>query len=216
MRLGAFKKSYGGKTVLNFPGIELEQGKIYAVIGANGSGKSTLAKVVSGVEKPDEGKFKVPCKTGYMPQKSFAFRMTVRKNLMQNGKDNKKAEKLMEDMGIAHLAEKKANRLSGGETARMALCRLFMKAYELIILDEPTAAMDMESTLLAEKLIREYMSQTGCAVLIITHSLSQAARLADTVLFFSNGELAEWGSAQKLMTDPKDERTKNFLKFINI
>ena len=74
----------------------------------------------------------------------------------------------------------------------------------------------MESTLLAEKLIREYREKNGCTVFLITHSLSQARRLADCVLFMSDGELVEYGSAESLLSCPKDERTKSFLEFSNI
>lgn len=214
MKISPFTKSYGEKTVLTLPELELEQGRIYAVIGGNGSGKSTLAKVLSGVVKPDGGKAPIEaCTIGYMPQKSYAFRMSVMKNLLQNGGDKEKAAELLSKMKISHLADGKAHKLSGGETARMALCRLFMREYELLILDEPTAAMDMESTLLAEELIREYGEACGCAVILITHSISQAARLSDYTLFFSEGELTELGETTQVLNAPQNPKTAEFLEF---
>lgn len=214
MKISPFTKSYGEKTVLTLPEFELEQGKIYAVIGGNGSGKSTLAKVLSGVVKPDGGKAPIEaCAIGYMPQKSYAFRMSVMKNLLQNGGDKEKAAELLAKMKITHLADGKAHKLSGGETARMALCRLFMREYELLILDEPTAAMDVESTLLAEELIREYMESSGCTVILITHSISQAARLSDYTLFFSECELAEFGETSQVLNAPQNPKTAEFLEF---
>ena len=214
MKIDPFTKSYGGKTVLKLDALQLPPQKIYAVIGGNGSGKSTLAKVLSGVVKPDGGSSPIDEDSiGYLPQKSYAFRMSVIKNLLQNGGDKKKAAELLTKMKISRLAGEKAHKLSGGETARMALCRLFMRDYGLIILDEPTAAMDMESTLLAEELIREYRDKTGCTVIVITHSVSQAARLSDFTLFLSGGELAEYGETPQVLNAPMNPKTAEFLKF---
>ena len=87
MKISAFTKTYGGRTVLDMPETELEPGASYAVIGANGSGKSTLARILAGVEKPDGGKTVISGITvGYMPQKSYAFRMTVMRNLLVGAK----------------------------------------------------------------------------------------------------------------------------------
>ena len=184
MKIQAFSKTYDGRKVLDFPGMELQAGKIYAVIGANGSGKSTFAKILAGVERADEkGNRTEEATVGYMPQKNYAFRMTTRANILLNGRaDPALAEQLMGQLQIDHLADKRADRLSGGETARMALARLMMRPYELVILDEPTAAMDMETTLLSEQIIAQYVRDCGCALILVTHSLQQARRLADEVL----------------------------------
>ena len=121
--------------------------------------------------------------------------------------------KLMEDLRISHLDAKRADRLSGGETARMALARLMMASYDLVILDEPTAAMDMETTALSETLIQSYVQETGCTLLLVTHSLQQARRLADGVLFFHKGELLETGPKEQVLYEPKLAQTKHFLEF---
>ncbi len=207
-------KSYEGRCVLSIDELSLEKGRIYAVIGANGSGKSTLAKLVSGVVKPDGAKNELPqVSIGYMPQKSFAFRMSLRKNLRINGGGREREDALLKALKIDALSEQKAKRLSGGETARMALARLLMRNYELIVLDEPTSAMDIESTLLAEELIRDYRDKTDCAVLIITHAINQAERIADEVLFISDGRLIERGSPEKLIKHPENGITKEFINF---
>lgn len=217
MRISPFSKTFAGKKVLDFPGIDLEKAKIYAIIGANGSGKSTFTKILAGVVKADRpGRHQYAESLGYMPQKNHAFRMSTRANLLLNGKDARRAERLMEAMRITHLAEKPAHRLSGGETARMALCRLMMKPYELVILDEPTAAMDMESTILAETMILDYVRETGCTLILVTHSLQQARRVADEVLYFHQGELAEYGDKETLLGAPSDPRTRRFLDFYGI
>lgn len=216
MKIPPLKKTYGGRTVLNTPELALERWKIYAVVGANGSGKSTMAKLLSGVEKSDAGAVNLSGSVGYMPQKSYAFRMSTRKNILLSGSDGGKAERLMKALHIDHLADKAAYKLSGGETARMALARLMMKDYDLVILDEPTAAMDMESTLFSEELLVDYCRESGCAMLLVTHSLQQAKRIADCVIFMDKGEAVETGTKDEVLLSPKDERTKRFLDFYGI
>ena len=217
MKISAFSKTYEGRTVLDFPGLELESGKIYAVIGANGSGKSTFAKILAGVLPADRrGKWLDGGSVGYMPQKNYAFRMSTKANILLNGSDEKRADKLMEAIQIHHLASKRADRLSGGETARMALVRLMMKSYDLVILDEPTAAMDMETTILSENLIADYVRETGCAMILVTHSLQQARRIAHQVLYFHKGKLLEYGPKEQVLYEPQMAETKGFLEFYGI
>ena len=214
MIISAFSKSYGGRTVLDIPELELESGRIYALVGANGSGKSTLAKIIAGIEKPDGGTAPLSgVETGYMPQKNFAFRMSLEKNILLNGNNRERAEKLMRTLELTQLARTPAGKLSGGETARMALARLLMRRYELLILDEPTTAMDMASTLISEKLIKDYRRDCGCAILLVTHSLQQARRMADEVIFLDSGKLCEKGKAEKLLYSPDSEGLKQFLDF---
>lgn len=213
MKIPALKKTFQNRTVLDLPSFEIEEGKVTAVIGSNGSGKSTLAKLLAGIEKAD-ARIQLPkeISAGYMPQKSIAFRMSLEKNILLNGKEQEKAARLMETLGLTDIAKSRARRLSGGETAKMSLARLLMKKYDLLILDEPTASMDMESTLAAEKLITE-CADAGSAVLLITHSIQQAKRIADNVIFLSQGEIVESGAAHKVLSSPGNEETKAFLNF---
>lgn len=215
MRIHAFTKSYGDCTVLRFPGLDLEPGKIYAVVGANGSGKSTFAKLVSGVLRPD-GNIRVlaePVELGYMPQRSYAFRLSVRANLLLFTGAPERAQALMEALGLTPFARQRARSLSGGETARMALARVLMRPCGLLILDEPTASMDMESAVLAEHLVKSYQEETGCAVLFITHNLQQARRMANEALFFHEGRLWEAGPADRVLFTPDRSETRRFLEF---
>ena len=217
MKISAFSKTYEGRTVLDFPGTEMEPGKICAVIGANGSGKSTFAKILSGVLKPDrKGPLSDAKTVGFMPQKNYAFRMTTKANILLNGPDEARADRLMEAIQLTELSSKRADKLSGGETARMALVRLMMRAYDLVILDEPTAAMDMETTLVSEKLIAEYVRETGCALILVTHSLQQARRIADEVWYFHKGSLLEAGAKEQVLDTPERAETKQFLEFYGV
>ena len=217
MKTTSFSKTYNRRVVLELPALELPEGQITAVIGPNGSGKSTFAKILAGIERADDRKPLLSgVSVGYLPQKSFPFRMSTEKNILQNGNDPSRAEELMKTLGIASLAKQSAKRLSGGETARMALCRILMNRYDLLILDEPTTAMDMESTLAAEELIREVCREQGCAVLLITHSVSQARRIADRVLVLQQGELVEQGECRQVLNAPKQEQTRRFLDFYGL
>ena len=217
MKIQAFSKTYEGRQVLDFPGMEVQPGKIYAIIGANGSGKSTFAKILSGILLADRRGKRTDGKTiGYMPQKNYAFRMSTKANILLGGKDETRANSLMDAIQIRHLENKRADKLSGGETARMALARLMMGKYDLVILDEPTAAMDMETTLLSEDMIKEYVEKTGCALILVTHSLQQARRLADEVLYFHKGKLLEYGPKEQILDAPAMAETKQFLEFYGI
>ena len=214
MKTVPFTKSYGGATVLTMPSVELAPGTVTAVIGANGSGKSTLAKVLAGLEPADKKtRAELDARVGYLPQKSFAYRMSLQRNIALNGADEERMARITQALGLSALAKRSAKRLSGGETAKMALARLLMADYDVLILDEPTAAMDMESTLAAEQLITGACAETGCAVLLITHSLAQAERTAGRLLFLHRGRLIEQGDTKTVLTVPKEPETKVFLDF---
>lgn len=193
---------------LNMPEMTFKEGAIYALIGANGSGKSTYGKYLLQQLKPQ---------AGYMAQKSYAFNMSVEKNIMVNSansiEDRQKCAYLMEKLKLTSIAKRNAKAVSGGENARMALARIMMKDYRLLVLDEPTAAMDQESTLASEQLIKEYCRNHSCSIVLITHSLAQAKRLADEVIFMDNGRPVEMGSSEELLDNPKKEETKRYIEF---
>ena len=142
--------------------------------------------------------------------------MSTLRNLLANSDRDEKAEvrarNLLRTMRLDGLEDQNAKSLSGGETARMALCRLLMRDYEVLLLDEPTTAMDMESTLLAEETVRSYRDRTGCTVLMITHSVAQAKRLADEVIFLDHGQLDTFGPSN-LLEHPDTTAFRKFLDF---
>jgi len=217
MKISAFSKTYDTVKVLDFPGMTFEKGRIYAILGANGSGKSTFARILSGLLPSDQNKAVTgKCRLGYLPQKNYGFRMSVKDNLLLNGKDAQRADTLLHALQIQHLQDKRADRLSGGETARMALARIMMKSYDVLILDEPTAAMDIETTILSEQLILDYVQETGCTLIMITHSLQQAKRIADELLFFHEGMLLEHGAKENLLTSPQTKELRQFLEFYGL
>ncbi len=216
MKMCGITKHYGKRMVLDMPGFSFEQGKIYAVVGSNGSGKTTLARILAGTEKADNGirPFEQGMNScGYLPQHPYTFRMSTQANIRLSGDDEQRADELMKTLGIDTLKKEKAHHLSGGEQARMAMARIMMKDYDLLILDEPTASMDMEATMLAEQLIREYCHRTNACIIMITHSLAQAGRLADRVIFLKKGELIEEGAAEEVLDHPQKQETRKFVEF---
>lgn len=214
MRSSAFTKTYAGRVVLSVPELNWEPGTVTAVIGANGSGKSTLGKILSGVVCADVNRPVISgFEIGYLPQKPYALRMSVEKNILLNGANRAYAEQMMDALNLTSLRKSKANRLSGGETAKMALARIIMRHYDLLILDEPTAAMDMESTIAAEHLIRAYVESQSSAVIFITHSISQALRISDRAMYFERGKMIESGASEQVLKNPQSKELPRFLDF---
>ena len=200
MKIQSFSKTYEERTVLNFPGMELHAGNIYAIIGANGSGKSTFAKILAGIIHADQKNALTDAGSiGYMPQKNYAFRMSTCKNILLNGTDAHRAEHLMDALHIRHLENKQAHRLSGGETARMALVRLMMGRYDLVILDEPTAGLDPKERVRFRNLIGQIGKDS--IVLLSTHIVSDIEHIADEVLMMKDGNLIYHGAWDEQMGD---------------
>lgn len=215
MKINSFTKTYANKVVLSIPDVELDSSKIYAVVGANGSGKSTLGKILSGIIPADGKHLPVEkyIRVGYMPQKSFAFRMSLEKNIGLTSSNAEMMNCLIDKLGLSNLKKENAKKLSGGETAKMALARILSNQYDLLILDEPTAAMDMKSTIASEKLIQEYLDNNKCIVILITHSIQQAKRIADNIIFLKDGMLVESGEKNTCINKPKTKELKEFLNF---
>ena len=213
------RKKYGERTVLDVEKLRFERGKVYAVMGSNGSGKSTLAGILAGVLK-GEGEISydgAKPKTGYMPQKSFAFDMSLTSNMLlghsffERKKLKSKARLILDDFGLGAMRRKNAKKLSGGETEKLALARLMMSDYELLVLDEPTAAMDVNAVEKAEKILKNYFARVRPAVVIITHSPAQARRLADEVIFLDGGRVEERGNAESVLSEPRSDKFRKFL-----
>ena len=215
MKTVPFTKTYPDGFELNAGEIELTPGKICCVLGANGCGKSTLGKCLAGMLKTDGN---VPPWTeeipvGYLPQRPYPFKMSTENNILLAEKDREKAVRLMRLLAIGHLAAQRGDRLSGGECARMCLARTLMRTCRLLILDEPSASMDIEAIQLTEQAVRGYRDETGAAVLFITHDIRQAERIADEILFMDGGRILEHGAARAFFQSPETDAGKRFLEF---
>ena len=209
------KKNYGDRTVLWVDLLKIKKGERLSLTGANGSGKSTLLKIIAGIITCD-GYVEVPQKVLYMPQKTVLFDMSVLHNVTYslNGKRKEKEEKAMEALrktGLSELYNKNALTLSGGEGARLALARILVNDCDVLLLDEPTGAVDVEGTEIVEKALREYTEKNGCTLITATHSPLQAKRLSERVIMLQDGRIAEDCTPEEFFLAPKTDFGKKFV-----
>lgn len=220
IELSNVKKQYRGRTVLDIGALTFRQGGRYAVIGPNGSGKTTLLRILAGALAADEGTITMPeslrVDMGYMPQHPYAFDFSVRRNVQIAFKDQKAGRQpalaALRKVGMESLAAVKGNRLSGGETQRMALARMIAKPRGLLLLDEPTSATDIAGNDLIENALADYYSETGCTLIFATHSPAQAQTLAGQILMLDGGVVVEAGPADQVLLAPQSAITQAFLR----
>ncbi len=218
IELSGITKQYAARTILDIHHLSFEEGRRYALIGVNGSGKTTLLRLLAGALLPDSGSIaNVPREDfGYMPQSPYAFGFSVQKNveiaLSNHPEPGLQALKTLKAVGMSNLALARGNRLSGGETQRMAFARMIARPRKLLLLDEPTSSTDIRGTDQIEKALLRYASETGCTVILSTHSPAQALRLAQEIIFLDQGRLVECGPADALLSHPQKEATRLFLQ----
>lgn len=220
-------KDYNGKKVLEIEELTFENKNIYALIGLNGSGKSTLLQCASGLDTFTKGEVLYNGKAddstirkniSVMPQVPYLFNSSVQENIKlglkfrkySNDEVEEKLSKYLPCFNIETLLMKNAKKLSGGEQAKVALLRTAVLETEFTFLDEPTASMDIESTLKAERLI-ESMKSDNRAVILVTHDLYQVERLADYVIFLDKGRIIEKGEKHTIFNSPTHKLVKQIL-----
>ena len=220
IELSNLQKRYGARVALNLPSLTVPDGELLAIIGPNGSGKSTLLRLLSGVIEPEAGTIHLDAvrrgEIGYLPQQPYAFDLSVLRNvelaLEGDREKTKRAQEALERVGLLHLAKARANRLSGGETQRMAIARVLARPRKLLLLDEPTASADIQAIDQIERAILDYAEQTRCTVIFSTHMPSQAMRLSTRVLVLDGGSIGELGDTRQVLQEPQAESTQAFLK----
>ena len=168
-------KSYGERTVLDIPELEIQNGECVILTGHNGSGKSTLLKLLAGTLNKTEGDVISDGHIYYLPQQSLPFNKSVRSNLLfclegKRGEKRELCEEILKAFNLKHLENKNAKGLSGGECQRLALARVLCKKGDIILLDEPSSAADSGGRRLINNLIRQYCEKTGCTLVMTTHT----------------------------------------------
>ena len=220
IELSQIQKRYGSRVALELPELTIPVGEKLAFIGPNGSGKSTLLRLLAGVIHAEQGVISLGelgrAEIGYLPQHPYAFDMSVQKNvelaLAGEPEKAKLAQAALERVGLSHLTKARANRLSGGETQRMALARVLAKPRKLLLLDEPTASADIRAIDQIERAIFDFVELTKCTLVFSTHMPSQAMRLSTHVLALNDGTIGERGETAQVLQSPQAESTKEFLK----
>ncbi len=213
-RIENLRKYYDNKLVLEIPHLELETGKIYAVVGPNGAGKTTLLNVLAGLDEPTDGMVffqgqMIDCKSNIITdirrhitmvmQDPMLFHTTVEKNIayglrvrsMDKKARNEKVIESLKMVGLSGFEKRKAYQLSAGETRRVALARALVLNPKVLLLDEPTANIDRQNAEVIEKLIQRIKSEQQTVIVMTTHDLSQAYRLADKIISLLFGRVIE-------------------------
>ncbi len=197
------------------------------VIGPNGAGKSLMLKLCHGLLKPTSGRISWMGGDSLAADRhqSFVFQhpIMLRRTALENvayplkirglPSDERKARaiEVLELTGIAHLADRPALKLSGGEKQKLSLARSWVTRPEVLFLDEPTANLDPRSTYDMEKLI-DQIHQTGTKIIMTTHDMAQVRRIADELCFIHQGKLIEHGPVETVLEMPKNPMTAAFVK----
>lgn len=219
-------KDYRNQRVLDIEHLEFNNG-VYVILGSNGSGKSTLLSCISGLNKLSSGRILYDGSditqvtrnsVSLLVQKPYLFRKTSYENIVSGlqfkkaSKEeiNKRVNKYLHYLDVEPLLNKKSHWLSGGERAKIALLRTAVLETEVTMLDEPTSAMDIESSMKAEKLIKD-MAANKRMVIIVTHDVYQARRIADFVIFMDKGKIIEMGQKDAVLMNPSNSLVKQIL-----
>lgn len=234
-------KSFGKDEVLKGVTLKITKGEIAVILGPSGSGKTTILRCINFLEKADCGELiigdihvnlkdtkkkeimAIRKKTAMVFQNYNLFRnKTALENIMEGlviaRKVPKKiAEKIsreaLEKVGLLDKAHFYPSQLSGGQQQRIGIARALAINPKVILFDEPTSALDPE--LVGEVLeVMKKLAQEGMTMIIVTHEIAFAADIADTLIFIDGGVVVEKGTPKEILSNPKEERTKQFLKRI--
>ena len=205
---------------------ELRPGLVTAVVGHNGAGKSTLAQVIAGTLRVDSGTVSigervvddaatfVPARRRGVAMVSQAPRIFTHMSVLSNvafplrvrgvGRAQARAAALeqLRAVGIADLAFKRASDLSGGQAARVAIARALVFRPEVLILDEPTAALDVEATAQVSAVLRERLAGAGITTLLVSHDIAEVLSLASHMIVMGEGRIVEDGEPARVLASP--------------
>lgn len=225
-------KDYDGRRVLDIADGAIESGGCTAVIGPNGAGKSTLINMIAGIDTPTSGTVfygrdedtlseHIPFRELTLVfQKPYLISTTVEKNIIYPLKLRKwskeaaaeRCTELIDKLGLHGLEKQKSWKLSGGETQKVALARALSFKPRLLLLDEPTANVDPKGAAEIESIFKTFIEEEKISIIVITHNLAQARRIADRVLFMHEGKIIEQGDCQQVLMNPKMDETKKFVE----
>jgi tungstate transport system ATP-binding protein len=228
-RLESVQHRYAERVVLDIGRLEIRRGETLAVIGPSGSGKSTLLRLLQFLERPSAGRLwfdgraidaeppvEVRRRVTTMFQRPLVLSRSVRANMTYGLRVRGVTERaeeidhLLHGLGLAHLAHAPARTLSGGEIQRVAFGRALAFNPDVLLLDEPTANLDPRNVRLVEDLVRERQAQ-GVTVVLATHQIFQARRLAHRAALLLDGQIVEAAPTARLLDHPEDPRTRAFL-----
>ncbi len=229
-------KTYGTRNVLEVDSLSIYPGEILALVGPSGAGKSTLLRLLNFLEPPSQGRVRfhtydftpandAPLDLRRRVTMVFQHPMLLNRSVDANvrfglelrgarsTRDTKeRVAAALAEVGLEHLPHQKAGTLSGGEAQRVALARALVMQPEVLLLDEPTANLDPYNVGLIEKIIQHRNRHAGTTLVLVTHNVFQAKRLAQRVAFLLDGRLIEVSDVDAFFNQPTDPRTAVFVR----
>lgn len=221
-----------GRIVLEIGKLDIQRGETLAVVGPNGAGKSTLLLALAHLLKPARGDIQFDGQSlrdlndmEYRRRISFVFQapllmdMTVEQNValglkfrgISKEETRRRAGRWIQALGIESLSKRRASQLSGGEAQRVSLARAFVLEPELLLLDEPFAALDPPTRTKLLEDLSQILEQDHKTAVFVTHNLNEAAKLSDRIAVVIGGVLRQVGTARQIKLHPADETVRAFL-----
>jgi tungstate transport system ATP-binding protein len=201
----------GSVTLLDRLSLAIEQGPPTVLIGPNGAGKTTLLRLAMGLLAPTAGRVtRTDERRAIVFQRPTMLRRSAAANIRYASAGADRTRELLALVGLEHAADRPARRLSAGEQQRLALARALARDPTILFLDEPTASLDPGSTKAVEDVIRT-VSERGIKIVMSTHDLGEARRLAGEVLLLHRGRLVEKGLAPSFFDAPRTKEARRFI-----
>jgi sulfonate transport system ATP-binding protein len=210
------KKAFGDNVVLGGVDLDVRRGEFVVLLGPSGTGKTTLLRILAGLELPDDGTVLVPqARTTVYQEPRLVQSMRALDNVVigqpQNQRTRDRGIAALREVGLTRHAESWPATLSGGEAQRVALARALVREPELLLLDEPFAALDALTRLQMQDLVGQLLTAHSPAVLLVTHDVDEAIRLGDRILVLRGGKFGVDVRVDSLAT--RDRGDARFLEY---
>jgi tungstate transport system ATP-binding protein len=223
------QKTYRNAKAVDSVSFKFEGGKIFLLIGSNGAGKTSLLRIIAGLEKPDQGNMlfngqatsdsEIRKISTLVFQRTAMFSRSVYDNLAYGLKIRGipeeeikgKVTEALNAVGLKNFEKRKGKKTSGGEQQRISLARAMLLNPKILLLDEPTANLDPNSSRIIEKTIAS-RKNNETIIVMATHNLGQAKRLADVIVHMNEGKIVEAAPTKELFDNPQNELTRKFIR----
>lgn len=226
-------KSYDGRTVLRVHDLDIRRGEILALVGPSGAGKSTLLRLLNFLEPPTAGAIRfldgevLPDRGATLAMRrrvtmvfqrpillnrSVSANVTYGLRLRRERESTDQVRATLDQVGLGKLTRQRARTLSGGEAQRVALARAMILSPDVLLLDEPTANLDPYNVGLIEEIVKTLNRERGVTMVMVTHNVFQARRLAHRVALMLEGQIAEIEEVEAFFESPVDPRTAAFVR----
>ncbi len=232
-QLDGVTKRYDRREILNIADLGIRRSEILSIVGPSGAGKSTLLRLLNFLETPSEGCIhygdvclepdgSVPLQVRRRVTTVFQRPILLNRDVWSNvafglrlrGHRNlgDRVERALERVGLLDMAKQRAPTLSGGEAQRVALARAIVLEPDVLLLDEPTANLDPYNVGLIEDIVQSLNAENGTTIVLVTHNVFQARRLAHRVCLLLSGSLIEEADVDTFFASPRDPRTLAFVE----